>query len=124
MPVQGPIVTELEASVDGQTVNLAWDYDGPNATFNIERNGAIVATVATQEYSDEPLISGLTTYTVRPVIDGVSLQPGASASTVAEVVPVGETVDSQVSFSASMIGFLLVFLGAAALGLVLFERRE
>jgi|TARA_B110000459_G_scaffold77210_1_gene86868 hypothetical protein len=124
MPVQGPIVTELEASVDGQTVNLAWDYDGPNATFNIERNGAIVATVATQEYSDEPLISGLTTYTVRPVVDGVSLQPGASDSTVAEVMPVVETVDSQVSFSGSMIGFLLVFLGAAALGLVLFERRE
>jgi len=124
MPVQGPVVTELEASVDGQTVNLEWTYDGPNATFNIERNGAIVATVATLEYSDEPLISGQTSYTVRPVIDGLSLQSGSSASTVVEVMPAVETANSQVSFSGSVIGFLLVFLGAGALGLVLFERRD
>jgi hypothetical protein len=75
-------------------------------------------------YSDEPLTAGQVTYTIRPVIEDVLLQNGATESTTVQIVPVVESVSSSTSFSGSIVGFLLLLVGVGALGLVLFERRE
>ena len=123
-PIQGPVVANLEATLNGQAVMLTWSYEGPNASFNIERNGALVGTTDSMSYSDEPLTAGQVTYTIRPVIEDVLLQNGATESTTVQIDPVVESVSSSTSFSGSIVGFLLLLVGVGALGLVLFERRE
>jgi hypothetical protein len=124
MPTLGPQVTGLQALVTGQTVEMTWAYDGPNATFQIERNGIVIDTVTSTEYEDQPLISAETTYTVRPVLDGLPLQDGASDSQSVQVDAAVDEVQSGASLSGSIVGFLLFLLGAGALGLLVFERRD
>ena len=124
VPVQGPTISNLEASPIGQDITLSWAYEGPNATFNIERNGAVIATVDSLMYSDEPLVAGETTYTIRPVLDGVAMQDGSTDTVLIQVEPVIEPVDSSTPLSASLLGFFLLLIGVAALGYLLMVRRE
>jgi len=123
-PTAGPKVTQLEASADSQTVELTWSYEGPNATFQIQRNGVIIDTVSVQEFSDMPLTAGQTMYTVRPVLDGLALQDGASASVAIEVTAEVEATSSATSVTGSIVGFFLLLIGVAALGLIVLERRD
>lgn len=124
VPVQGPTISNLEASPLGQDIELTWAYEGPNASFNIERNGAVIATVDSMMYSDEPLVAGETTYTIRPILDGVAMQDGSTDTVSVQVEPVLEQVDSSTPLSASLIGFLLLLIGVAALSYLLMDRRD
>ena len=124
MPTLGTQVTGMQALVTGQTVEMTWAYDGPNATFQIERNGIVIDTVTSTEYEDQPLTSAETIYTVRPVLDGLSLQDGASDSQSVQVNAVVDGATGGASLSGSIVGFLLLLLGAGALGLLVFERRD
>lgn len=124
LPVQGPTINALEATLDGQSVQLTWSYDGPNASFAVERNGLLIDTVQTSTASDVPLTSGNTTYTIRPIIGGTSLQDGATESVTVQVIPVIESIESGVTFTGSLLGFILLLIGAGALGFIAFERRE
>jgi hypothetical protein len=123
-PTAGPIVTQLEASADSQTVELIWSYEGPNATFQIQRNGVILDTVSLQEFSDTPLTAGQTMYTVRPVLEGLALQDGSSASVTIEVTAEAEATSSATSVTGSIVGFFLLLIGVAALGMIVLERRD
>lgn len=124
VPVQGPTVFNLEASSLGQNIELMWSYDGPNASFNIERNGVLIATVDAMMYSDAPLIAGETAYTIRPVLDGMAMQDASSDTVSIQAEPVLEQVDSSTPLSASLIGGLLLLIGVATLGYLLIDRRE
>jgi hypothetical protein len=117
-------VTQLEASADSQTVELIWSYEGPNATFQIQRNGVILDTVSLQEFSDTPLTAGQTMYTVRPVLEGLALQDGSSASVTIEVTAEAEATSSATSVTGSIVGFFLLLIGVAALGMIVLERRD
>ncbi len=123
-PTAGPKVTELEASAESQTVALRWSYEGPNATFQIQRNGITIDTVSVQEFSDMPLTAGQTTYTVRPVLEGLALQDGASATVAIEVTAEVEATSSSTSLTGSIVGFFLLLIGVAAVGFIVLERRD
>lgn len=123
-PVQGPMVETLEASIQGQTVVLEWAYEGPNATFSIERNGVVLEQVEEQKFADVPLTAGETIYTVRPVIDGTLLQDGSTSSITAQVPATIETKSSGAPMSASIIGILLLLVGVGSLVIVSMERRD
>jgi len=84
----------------------------------------VIATVDSMMYSDEPLVAGETTYTIRPVLDGVAMQDGSTDTVLIQVEPVLEQIDSSTPLSASLIGFLLLLIGVAALGYLLMDRRD
>lgn len=58
--------TNLTASVDHATVDLAWTAASGVSTYQVYRNGSMIANnVATTHYTDEDVPSGLNTYYVR-----------------------------------------------------------
>lgn len=123
-PVQGPTIQELDWSLKGQLVDLTWAYDGPNANFSIERNGIVIDSVTDLHYADTPLTSGDTVYTIRPIIDGVALQEGASSTVTVQVPATTDSTSSEGGLSGSILGFVLLLIGVGSLSLLFLERRD
>ena len=71
-----------------------------------------------------PLTAGQTTYTVRPVLEGLALQDGASATVAIEVTAEVEATSSSTSLTGSIVGFFLLLIGVAAVGFIVLERRD
>ena len=115
---------ELDWSLKGQLVDLTWAYDGPNASFSIERNGIVIDSVNDLHYADIPLTSGDTVYTIRPIIDGVALQDGASLTVTVQVPATTDSTSSEGGLSGSILGFVLLFIGVGSLSLMFLERRD
>ena len=74
----GPKVSQLKVEGDGEQVRLSWNWDGPVATFEIFRNGDSLSIISEYGFTDTPLLSGSTDYTVKPIIDDRTINSGAN----------------------------------------------
>ena len=123
-PVQGPTIQDLDWTLKGQLIDLTWAYDGPNASFSIERNGIALDSVTDLHYADTPLTSGDTVYTIRPIIEGVALQDGASSTVTVQVPATIDSTSSEGGLSASILGIVLLLIGVGSLSFLLLDRRD
>ena len=123
-PVQGPTIQDLDWTLTGQLIDFTWAYDGPNASFSIERNGIVLDSVTELNYVDTPLTSGDTVYTIRPIIEGVALQDGASSTVTVQVPATIDTTSSEDGLSGSILGIVLLLIGVGSLSLIFLERRD
>ena len=77
-PTIGPTIQNLVAMHDGSgKVVLTWTWTGEEVLHHIYRNGDMVGTTATTDFTDRPPMSGANTYTVQPVNDERTFQQGA-----------------------------------------------
>ena len=120
----GPKVTSLDAKSIQENVKLTWAWDGPDATFEVFRNGDSISVISELEFVDTPLISGPTDYTIRPIIDGQGLHSGSS-SIEGFMVETIEPAESSVSTTGGLItGLLFIILSIGSLSLIFIDRRD
>lgn len=120
----GPKITQLKAQSDGEQVQLTWNWDGPEATFEIFRNGDSLSIISEYGFTDTPLLSGSTDYTVKPIIDGKIINSGASSVEEFIVEPV-EPKSSQVSSTGGLItGLVFILISLGTLTMVFIDRRD
>ena len=78
-PTAGPSVQNLQAAHDGQgRVTITWTWTGDVVSFDVLRNGELVATTTEMTHTDLPLMSGLNTYTVQPFTEERTFLKGTS----------------------------------------------
>jgi len=123
-PVQGPVIIDFNAEPKGKSVVLQWGWDGPNATFNILRNGVLIGTTASESYTDTPLFAGDTSYSIQPQIGDMPLVSGTSGtqSILLETAAVEPPGPSSIGGLISGIVFLLI--GIAVIGFAFTGRRD
>ena len=123
-PVQGPVIIDFNAEPKGKSVVLQWGWDGPNATFNILRNGVLIGTTASESYTDTPLFAGDTSYSIQPQIGDMPLVSGTSGaqSILLETAAVEPPGPSSIGGLISGIMFLLI--GIAVIGFAFTGRRD
>ena len=120
----GPKVTSLEAKSMQENVKLTWVWNGPDATFEVLRNGDSISVISELEFVDTPLISGPTDYTIRPIIDGQGLHSGSS-SIEGFMVETIEPAENSVSTTGGLItGLLFIILSIGSLSLIFIDRRD
>jgi len=74
----GPTVLNMQTLQDGSgEVRLLWSWNGDDVSFNVLRNGVVVATTTEMAYTDAPPMSGANTYTVQPFNDERTFNSGA-----------------------------------------------
>jgi hypothetical protein len=72
-------VQNLQAAHDGQgRVTITWTWTGDVVSFDVLRNGELVATTTEMTHTDLPLMSGLNTYTVQPFTEERTFLKGTS----------------------------------------------
>ena len=120
----GPKLESLNAESIQENVKLSWSWSGPEATFEVLRNGDSITILDDLEFVDTPLISGPTDYTIRPIIDGQGLHSGSS-SIEGFMVETIEPAESSVSTTGGLItGSLFIILSIGSLSLILIDRRD
>jgi len=120
----GPKVKVLTAESEQANVKLEWQWNGPEATFEVLRNGASISTISETSFTDYPLISGPTDYTVRPIIDGNKLYEGSSNIEGFMVETVEPTSNSISSSGGLITGILFVLISLGTLALSFTNRRD
>ena len=122
--VQGPVVTDFITESKGKSVVLEWGWDGPNATFNILRNGVLVGTTASESYVDTPLFAGDTSYTIQPQIGDLILVAGTSGAQSIMIEPAATEAPGPSSIGGLISGILFLLIGITASGFALMGRRD
>ena len=107
-PVNGPFISQLEAipRSNGE-VDLAWSWNGDATSFNVLRNGVIVAQTDSTRFTDLPLMSGPTVYSVQPFNEERVFIAG-SDSIDAEVVLTGVEEPSPSDVGGFVLGGVLL----------------
>ena len=120
----GPKVTQLKVEGVGEQVRLSWNWDGPEATFEIFRNGDSLAIITEYGFTDTPLLSGSTDYTVKPIIDDKPLNSGA-ATLEGFIVESVDPKSNEVSTTGGLItGLVFILISIGSIAMVFFERRD
>ncbi len=122
--VQGPVVTEFNTESEGKSVVLEWSWEGPNATFNILRNGVLVGSTTSESYTDTPLFAGETSYTIQPQIGDMPLVAGTSDAQSILLEPAAVEAPGPSSFGGLISGIIFLLIGIAAIGFALTGRRD
>ena len=123
-PLEGPEVSEFVVDSSGNSVELEWSWDGPNATFNVLRNGVSIGTTNTQSFSDNPLFAGESTYSIQPVVDDMPLIAGTSASQTVVLEPAAVDAPGPSSVGGLVSGIVFLLIGLSACGFAMMERRD
>ena len=109
----GPEVQGLTAKYDGtEEVTLSWTWTGPQATFNILRNGAVVGTTESTTFSDHPTMSGMNTYSVQPVNDERVFLHATTTTAIETPVGAVETPEPSEMLGYGLGGMLMLGLFA------------
>ena len=107
-PVNGPFISELEATPQSNgEVDLEWRWDGDVTSFYVLRNGVLVGQTDSTRFTDLPLMSGQTAYTVQPFNDERVFIAGADAVD-AEVVLTGVEEPSPSDLGGVVLGGVLL----------------
>ena len=121
---QGPSVSSLEAGNDGFQVLLSWQWNGPDAQFNVLRNGLQVAQVSDNQYADTPVLSGLTEYSIKPVVDNQQLIEGSMTITDFQVEIITQPADGLSENGGFYLGFSFLLISIITVSLGLLKRRD
>ena len=122
--VQGPVISDFDAESKGKLVVLEWTWNGPDATFNILRNGVSVGTTASQSFTDTPLFAGETSYSIQPQIGDEPLVAGVSLSQIVLLETAAVEAPGPSSIGGLVSGIVFLLIGFAASGFALMGRRD
>ena len=122
--VQGPVISDFDAESKGKLVVLEWTWNGPDATFNILRNGVSVGTTASQSFTDAPLFAGETSYSIQPQIGDEPLVAGVSLSQIVLLETAAVEAPGPSSIGGLVSGIVFLLIGFAASGFALMGRRD
>ena len=121
---QGPKVSELEARNDGAEVSLSWQWTGESADFILLRNGEEIDRTTNLQFDDEPIMSGATTYTVTPIVNGKELIAGSMTISDFEVAITTEPTSGVSETGGFILGLIFLLSSIAVISLSLIQRRE
>jgi hypothetical protein len=122
--VQGPVITDFNTESKGKSVVLEWDWNGPNATFNVLRNGILVGTTSSKSYTDTPLFAGDTSYAIQPQIGDMTLIAGTSDAQSILIEPAAADVPGPSSTGGLISGIIFLLIGITASGFAFMGRRD
>ena len=123
-PTEGPAVSEFLVDSSGTSVLLEWSWNGPNATFNVLRNGVSIGATDSQSFSDNPLFAGESAYSIQPVVDDMPLVAGTSPSQTIVLEPAAVDAPGPSSVSGLVSGIVFLLIGLSACGFAMMERRD
>lgn len=112
IPLAGPQVSDLEMTLDGRKVTLAWDWNGDTVQYNVWRNGERIANVNDTQFTDLPPLTGTNTYHIEPFNEERTFIAGASMGSVEIEVPIIETPQASQS-AGTALGILVLFASIA-----------
>ncbi len=121
---QGPKVSELEARNDGAEVSLSWQWTGESADFILLRNGEEIGRTTNLQFDDEPIMSGATSYTVTPIVNGKELIAGSMTISDFEVAITTEPASGVSETGGFILGLIFLLSSIAVISLSLIQRRE
>ena len=120
----GPKVSQLMVEGQGEQVRLSWDWNGPNATFEIFRNGDSLSIISEYGFTDIPILSGPTDYTVKPIIDDRTINSGA-ITVEGFIVDSIDPKSNDVSTTGGLItGILFITISFGTLVMAFVDRRD
>ena len=122
--VQGPMITDFNTESKGKSVVLEWGWNGPNATFNILRNGILIGTTASESYTDAPLFAGETSYAIQPQIGDMTLVAGTSGAQTIMIETAAAEAPGPSSTGGLVSGILFLLIGIVVSGFALIGRRD
>ena len=120
----GPKVSELAARNDDMEVKLSWQWSGENTDFILLRNGEEISRTTNLRFEDEPIMSGATSYTVTPVVNGKELIAGSMTISDFEVAITTESASGVSETGGFVLGLIFLTSSIAVISLSLIQRRE
>mgnify|MGYP005658632097 FL=1 len=121
---QGPSVSELTASNEPSGVMLDWQWSGDLVEFLIFRNGEQIGVTSELSYTDKPIIAGLTSYTITPVIEEQSLVAGSTSIADFEVAISTDSTSTISDSGGFILGIIILLSSIGLVSLGLLQRRE
>ena len=121
---QGPVISDFSIEIDGNSVELEWSWNGPNATFSILRNGVSVGVTTSQEFTDIPLFAGENSYSIQPLIDEMPLVAGTSPPQTILLEPASAVAPGPSSLGGLVSGIIFLLIGLGVCGFAFMDRRD
>lgn len=121
-----PTITNFDVSIDGVEANLDWDWSGPQANFNVYRNGVLIAVVENSSYTDSPELAGAHTWSVSAVIGDVEIgedESDLSTTTALDLSSLDET-GAPSATGGLILGIIFIVFGFGGLLLALNGGRD
>ena len=121
-----PTITNFDVTIDGVEANLDWDWSGPQANFNVYRNGVLIAVVENSSYIDSPELAGQHTWSVSAVIGDVEIgedESDLSTTTALDLSSLDET-GAPSATGGLILGIIFIVFGFGGLLLALNGGRD
>ena len=120
----GPSASGLIVSNSPAGVSLSWGWSGDDTVeFILYRNGERVSNTTELEFTDKPIVAGLTSYTIAPVVGGQELVAGA-VTIVDFDVAINTEISSDVSESGGFVlGIMILISSIAMISIGILQRR-
>ena len=121
-----PTITNFDVTIDGVEANLDWDWSGPQASFNVYRNGVLIAVVENSSYTDSPELAGQHTWSVSAVIGEVEIgedESELSTTTTLDLSSLDET-GAPSATGGLILGIIFIVFGFGGLLLALNGGRD
>ena len=118
------MINDFNTESKGKSVVLEWGWNGPNATFNILRNGILIGTTASESYTDAPLFAGETSYAIQPQIGDMTLVAGTSGAQTIMIETTAAEAPGPSSTGGLISGILFLLIGIVVSGFALIGRRD
>jgi hypothetical protein len=116
-----PQASDLKSKTDGTKVTLTWD--GQSSEWAIYRNGVHLGNTEDLIWKDQPPIEGIHTYSVYPVIEGITLSVSSQAPVEISAEDIAQAPGPEYGFGM-MFSILMIVVGIASVGLSFVPRRD
>ncbi|MGY8755325.1 MAG: choice-of-anchor V domain-containing protein [Candidatus Poseidoniales archaeon] len=116
-----PQASDLKSKTDGTKVTLTWD--GQSSEWAIYRNGVHLGNTEDLIWKDQPPIEGIHTYSVYPVIEGITLSVSSQAPVEISAADIAQSPGPEYGFGM-MFSILMIVVGIASVGLSFVPRRD
>ena len=103
---------------------LDWQWSGDLVEFLIFRNGEQIGVTSELSYTDKPIIAGLTSYTITPVIEEQSLVAGSTSIADFEVAISTDSTSTISDSGGFILGIIILVSSIGLVSLGLLQRRE
>ena len=121
--VNGPHVSNIASIQNGQQVELSWQWDGPQSQFSVIRNGNVIATTNQTSFTDRPIFSGDTSYSIQPIVDGRHLDAGSESSAII-VESSFKEIQSTNDLGGIIVGFIMLILSLITVAMGYLNRGQ
>ena len=116
-----PQASGIKTESIGSKVEISWQ--GTSSEWAVYRDGAYLGTTDENSWEDTPPIAGTYTYSINPVIEGITIpvSQDASASLTTDVV---EEAPGPSTTAGMIIGILMILIGGAGVAQSFAPRRD